>query len=138
MNKKDNADQNFQEATEQPKIGKEQPATPPSIPAHPLSLLPRIRSNLLYTTLCIALSLDTLSTSSMLASTEIIAADIGLTEGGNAIWIVSSSAMAFAAFIPLGGRLADVLSPRWWFVGGFVGMAALTLGNSFGEFETRF
>ncbi|KAJ9127750.1 hypothetical protein QFC24_000033 [Naganishia onofrii] len=87
MNKKDDADQNFQEATEQPKIGKEQPATPPSIPAHPLSLLPRIRSNL---------------------------------QGGNAIWIVSASAMAFAAFIPLGGRLADVLSPP------------------FGEFETGF
>ncbi|KAJ9108698.1 hypothetical protein QFC21_000018 [Naganishia friedmannii] len=127
---KNGPDQSSEHATDQPNIGNDTLLTP-SVPTHPLSQLPRLRRNLLYTVLCIALSLDALSTSSMFTSTEIIAADIGLAEGGNAIWIVSASAMASAAFIPLGGRLADVLPPRWWFVGGFVGMTGLTLGNSF-------
>ncbi|KAJ9108697.1 hypothetical protein QFC21_000017 [Naganishia friedmannii] len=65
------------------------------------------------------------------ATTEIIARDEKLTNGANAIWIISASAMAFAACMPLGGRLADVTPPHWWFVVGCLGMSGFALGNSF-------
>lgn len=94
--------------------------------------LTRLRKNLLFTVVTIAMATDTLGTSCLFVSTEAIARDMGLAEGGNAIWIISSYAMAFAACIPLGGRLCDVLPAQWSFLGGFVGMTGLTLGNSFG------
>lgn len=95
--------------------------------------LTRLRKNLLFIVVTIAMATDTLGTSCLFVSTEDIARDMNLAEGGNAIWIISSYAMAFAACIPLGGRLCDVLPAQWSFLGGFVGMTGLTLGNSFGE-----
>ncbi|KAJ9099734.1 hypothetical protein QFC20_005612 [Naganishia adeliensis] len=93
--------------------------------------LTRLRKNLLFIVVTIAMATDTLGTSCLFVSTGEIARDMSLTEGGNAIWIISSYAMAFAACIPLGGRLCDVLPAQWSFLGGFVGMTGLTLGNSF-------
>jgi hypothetical protein len=95
--------------------------------------LARLRKNILYAVVTVAIATDTLGTSCLFVSTEEIARDIGLAEGGNAIWIISAYAMAFAACIPLGGRLCDVLPAQWSYLGGFIGMAGLTLGNSFGE-----
>lgn len=95
--------------------------------------LTRLRKNLLFVVVTIAMATDTLGTSCLFVSTEEIARDMGLAEGGNAIWIISSYAMAFAACIPLGGRVCDMLPAQWSYFGGFVGMTGLTLGNSFGE-----
>lgn len=95
--------------------------------------LARLRKNLLFVVVTIAMATDTLGTSCLFVSTEEIARNMGLSEGGNAIWIISAYAMAFAACIPLGGRLCDVLPAQWSFLGGFVAMTGLTLGNSFGE-----
>jgi MFS family permease len=69
----------------------------------------------------------------LMTTTELIARDEDLT-GGNAIWILSASAMTFAAFMPLGGRLADVSPPQWWFVSGSLGLSVCAVGNSFGEY----
>lgn len=101
--------------------------------AEGFALLPPRRKNLLFAVLTVAIAIDTLGTSSLFVSTEEIARDMGLSEGGNAIWIISAYAMAFAACIPLGGRLCDVLPAQWPFIGGFVAMTGLTMGNSFGE-----
>lgn len=95
--------------------------------------LARLRKNILYAVVTVAIATDTLGTSCLFVSTEEIARDIGLAEGGNAIWIISAYAMAFAACIPLGGRLCDVSPAQWSYLGGFIGMVGLTLGNSFGE-----
>lgn len=95
------------------------------------------RKNLLYIVLGIALGVDTLGTSAFLTTIDLIAKDIGLDEGGNAIWIVSAYATAFAACIPLGGRLSDISPPQWWFLAGFAAMSGLTLGNSFGKYTVH-
>lgn len=96
------------------------------------SLTP-LRKNLIYTIISLALAVDLLNTWGLFTAIDKIARDVGLEQGGNAVWIVSAYAVAFAACIPLGGRLCDVLPVQWWFTGGFAGMACLNLGNSFGE-----
>lgn len=95
--------------------------------------LPRLRKNLLYTTISLALALDIFATWGLFPPLDLVARDLSLAEGGNAVRIVSAYAMAFAACIPLGGRLCDVFPAQWWFVGGFAGMAGLSLGLSFSE-----
>lgn len=95
--------------------------------------LSRLRKNLLFTFVAVAITTDTIGTSCLFVSTEAVAQDMDLAQGGNAIWIISAYAMAFAACIPLGGRLCDVFPPQWWYLSAFAGMSALTLGNSFGE-----
>lgn len=100
------------------------------------AVLPRLRKNLLYLVLTLTLGSNNLGISCLFTTTEAIAADLHLDEGGNAIWIVSSYAMAFAACIPLGGRLADIAKPQWCFLGGLIGMTALTLGSSFGRLNS--
>lgn len=97
-----------------------------------LAALSRLRKNLLYAVLTLTLGSHNLGISCLFTTTEAIAADLGLDQGGNAIWLISSYAMAFAACIPLGGRLADVAKPQWCFLAGLIGMTALTLGHSFG------
>ncbi|KAI5454811.1 hypothetical protein NCC49_003693 [Naganishia albida] len=94
------------------------------------SLTP-LRKNLIYTIISLALAVDLLNTWGLFTAIDKIARDVGLEQGGNAVWIVSAYAVAFAACIPLGGRLCDVLPVQWWFTGGFAGMACLNLGNSF-------
>jgi MFS family permease len=96
-----------------------------------LASLPRLRKNLLYTTISLALAIDMFATWGLFPPLDLVARDLGLAEGGNAVWIVSAYAMAFAACIPLGGRLCDVFPAQGWFVGGFAGMAGLSLGLSF-------
>jgi hypothetical protein len=95
--------------------------------------LPQLRKNLIYTVISLALAIDLLNTWGLFTAIDKIARDVGLEQGGNAVWIVSAYAVAFAACIPLGGRLCDVFPVQWWFTGGFAGMACLNLGNSFGE-----
>lgn len=95
--------------------------------------LPQLRKNLIYTVISLALAIDLLNTWGLFTAIDKIARDVGLEQGGNAVWIISAYAVAFAACIPLGGRLCDVLPVQWWFTGGFAGMACLNLGNSFGE-----
>jgi MFS family permease len=95
--------------------------------------LPPLRKNILYVVVTIAMATDTLGESCFFVSTEQIARDMNLAQGGNAIWIISAYAMAFAACIPLAGRLCDVFPAQWWYLGGFVGMSGFTLGNSFGK-----
>ncbi|KAJ9104752.1 hypothetical protein QFC19_003893 [Naganishia cerealis] len=104
---------------------------------HPLSALPSLRKSALYTVCSIAVATEALSTSCLFTATKIVAEDENLTSGGNAVWIFSASAIAFAACIPLGGRLADVSPPHWWLVSGLLGMSAFALGNSFGESVAR-
>ena len=117
---------------ETPHLG--QTGTPPlSTDAVAFATLSRLRKNLLFTVVIVAITTDTIGTSCLFVSTEAVARDMDLEQGGNAIWIISAYAMAFAACIPLGGRLCDVFPPQWWYLSGFAGMSALTLGNSFGE-----
>ncbi|MCP6491231.1 hypothetical protein NL519_34355, partial [Klebsiella pneumoniae] len=54
--------------------------------------LPRLRKNLLFVVVTIAMATDTLGTSCLFVSTEEIARDMDLSEGGNAIWIISAYA----------------------------------------------
>lgn len=108
-------------------------ATTPSEPANPLSTLAPVRKNTLYAVLCVSVSTHALSACCLVTSIQIIAHDMHLGTSGNAIWLVSATAMAFAACIPLGGRLADVFPPQWCFVIGSLGMTSFALGNSFGK-----
>ncbi|KAJ9125081.1 hypothetical protein QFC22_000034, partial [Naganishia vaughanmartiniae] len=114
---------------------KEDPSTTTTAPVHtalhPLAALPSLRKNVLYLLCCLAVAADCLVACALVTATEIVARDQDLTSGGNAVWILSASAMAFAACIPLGGRLADVSPPQWWFVGGSLGVSCFALGNSF-------
>ncbi|KAJ9099710.1 hypothetical protein QFC20_005588, partial [Naganishia adeliensis] len=93
--------------------------------------LSQLRKNLIYTIISLALAIDLINTWGLFTAIDKIARDVGLEQGGNAVWIVSAYAVAFAACIPLGGRLCDALPVQWWFTGGFAGMACLNLGNSF-------
>lgn len=88
--------------------------------------LPQFRKNFLYAIISLALAIDVLNTWGIFVAIDTIARDVGLAEGGNAVWIVGAYAMAFAACIPLGGRLCDLFPAQWWFVGGFAGMACLS------------
>lgn len=96
--------------------------------------LSRLRKNLLYLVLIFTLGSHNLGISCFFTTTEAIAADLRLDQGGNAIWVVTSYAMTFAAFIPLSGRLADVVKPQWCFLSGLGGIAVLLLGSGFGTF----
>jgi MFS family permease len=109
------------------------PQDVPSTNADAFASLSRFRKNLLYTVITLALAIDVLNVWGIFVALERIAHDVGLEQGGNAIWNVSVYAIAFAACIPLGGRLCDVLPVQWWFVAGFAGMGCLDLGSSFGE-----
>jgi hypothetical protein len=95
--------------------------------------LSQLRKNLIYNIISLALAVDLLNTWGLSTAIDKIARDVGLKQGGNAVWFVSAYAVAFAACIPLGGRLCDVLPVQWWFTGGFAGVACLNLGYSFGE-----
>jgi hypothetical protein len=106
----------------------------PIVPDHPLSELSSLRKNAIYFVCCLAIATDALVATALMTTTELIARDEDLTSGGNAIWILSASAMTFAAFMPLGGRLADVSPPQWWFVSGSLGLSVCAVGNSFGEY----
>jgi hypothetical protein len=121
-----------------PDLPQELPAehtnSPRSTNAHAFAALPSLRKNLLYTVLTSALAINYISNSSLFTTIETIAASIHLSEGGNAIWMISAYAMAFAACIPLAGRLSDVFRPQWCFLSGLAGICALTLGNSFGKY----
>jgi hypothetical protein len=100
--------------------------------------LSRLRKNLVYTVISVALAVDTLNIWGLFVAIDTVASEIGLAEGGNAVWVISAYAMSFGAFIPLGGRLCDVLPAQLCFIGGFAGMSCLSLGLSFSEFEKRY
>lgn len=110
---------------------------PANIHANAFASLPRLRKNLLFAVIATALAIDVLGTWGLFVVIDAIAEDIGLAQGGKAIWIVSAYAVAFAACIPLGGRLCDVYPAQWWFTGAFLAVACLNMGNSFGESCSR-
>nr|XP_019046433.1 hypothetical protein I302_05182 [Kwoniella bestiolae CBS 10118]OCF25363.1 hypothetical protein I302_05182 [Kwoniella bestiolae CBS 10118] len=97
---------------------------------HPLAQLPSLRKHILLFIFSVATFVDLCNVSGAAVAVAQISQDIGLGVS-QAVWIISSYSLAFAAFLLFAGRLSDLYAAQVVFQAGFLMLGILSLITSF-------
>ncbi|WWC89219.1 uncharacterized protein L201_004137 [Kwoniella dendrophila CBS 6074] len=97
---------------------------------HPLAKLSQVRKNCLLFIFSLASFIDICNVSGVLVAVPDISVDIklGVTQ---AVWIITSYSLCFAAFLLFAGRLSDLFPAQFIFEAGFLLLGGVSLATSF-------
>ncbi|KAI0704966.1 major facilitator superfamily-domain-containing protein [Cytidiella melzeri] len=79
---------------------------------------------------CLAQFLDSISNTSLFSAIPAIADDLDMATD-ESTWIISAFGLTFSSFLLISGRVSDVYNAKSTFVGGLLGLGALSLGAGF-------
>ncbi|KAI0065064.1 MFS general substrate transporter [Artomyces pyxidatus] len=79
---------------------------------------------------CLAQFLDTFNISALFSAIPTLQKSLDLSLA-DSTWLISAFNLTFASFLLVSGRISDVYSPKWAFIGGIFALAVISLGAGF-------
>ncbi|KAH7926177.1 MFS general substrate transporter [Leucogyrophana mollusca] len=92
---------------------------------------------LLLLLFCLAQFLDVFNSSALFTAIASITVTLRLSVA-NSVWLLSAYQLTFASFLLLSGRISDVYSPKYVFIGGLAAFGLMSLGSGFVDNKIAF
>ncbi|TFK51508.1 MFS general substrate transporter [Heliocybe sulcata] len=87
---------------------------------------------LLLAIFCLAQFIDSFNNSALFSAIPALDEALHMTEGESA-WLISAFQLTFASFLLISGKISDLYSSKWAFVGGLAAEGLVSLGAGFAK-----